>query len=93
MESSRAPDLCARKSEGLRVWSEQGSLTALPVLTAKLETFLIQFAAIKVTEANEQKSYLKADPGREIGIACAFSSYNFKMMKRKIVPTVGKRSM
>lgn len=60
------------------------------MLTAGLEMSSIQFAAIKVTEANVQKSYFKADPWREIDIACVFSSYEFKMMRRKTVPTVGK---
>ena len=53
----------------------------------------IQFAAIKVTATNAQKSYFQADPWREIGIACASSPCNFKMMGKKTVPTVGKRSM
>lgn len=43
----------------------------------------IQFAAIKVTEANAQKLYFKADPWRGRGIACVFSCYNFKRMRRK----------
>lgn len=64
---------------------------ALPVLTAGLEICSIQFAAIKITEANAQKSHFKAGPWEEIGIACVFSSYNFKMMET--VPAVGKRNM
>lgn len=41
-----------------------------------------------------QKSHiLKQSHGREIGNACVFSSSNFKMMRRKTVSTVGKRSL
>lgn len=71
----------------------QSFSAALPALTAGLEMSSIQFAAIKVTEANEQKSYFKADQWKEIGTACVFSSYNFKMMRGKTVPTGEKKCM
>lgn len=87
----RAAGLLMDVPGSLRALGYDRIRAALPVLTAGLGMCAIEFAAIKVTEANAQKSYFKAGPWGEIGIACTFSSYNYKMMKT--VPTLRKRNM
>lgn len=87
----RAIGLLKYLPESLRASGYDQITAALPVLTAGLKMCSIQFAAINITEANAQKSYFKAGPWEEIGIACVFSSYNLNMMET--VPTAGKRNM